>query len=289
MKKAFIRYFIVFLFIYSAAFRCRGTTVTLSSSPVGRSLADSSGQVMPDGNLVQIGSFPDGFDFGAVASIDDVTSGLILFHNAATDSAFDTYPGKLLGTYTVADFNAARVFNNRPIYVVVFNGPNTGTATEAIIFTSSDDSYIFPEHVIGIETATVSINVEPIDVKLGSLDGNLLKTAPLQASPALAYFPHSTGVGGSLLWVNGLGWVDVSFFPWAYHYSHGWLYCAGPGGDAWWFYDMPIGWIWISEAFYPWIYQSGYGWLYFATGSVFPEQWFMDYQLIPGDWIKIEG
>ncbi len=97
---------------------------------------------------------------------------------------------------------------------------------------------------------------------------------PAPAHPVLAYFPGASALAGG--WFRS-GWFGVfhgGAFPWIWHNRHGWLYCAGAGGNSLWLYDSALDWLWTSPAAYPFLWRASSGeWLWFYTGSKNP-RWF---------------
>lgn len=148
----------------------RATSVTLSGSPTGRDAVDSSLTALENGDLVLIGTFLNPLALGA-APVADLQSGAgwTPFGNALSIAAVFGHPGKLVGTSTDAT-TTADFFNDRQIYLWVFNAPTIEQSTEWGIFTAAGASppWIFPTNGGGIgDLLTISVDAP----KLVAVDG----------------------------------------------------------------------------------------------------------------------
>jgi hypothetical protein len=81
-------------------------------------------------------------------------------------------------------------------------------------------------------------------------------------------------------------WFDYfndQFYPWVYHYDHGWLYCNAVSESNIWLWNPGLGWIWTSSNSYPNLYEENRGWIFYARGSTDP-RWFFD--RAPEEWVS---
>ncbi|HNX04932.1 MAG TPA: MBG domain-containing protein [Opitutales bacterium] len=71
-----------------------------------------------------------------------------------------------------------------------------------------------------------------------------------------------TPLASSTDWANNLcesswfGWYDATYFPWIWHFNHGWIWCdMGDESTGLYFFDPSLGtWEWTNMDFYPWVY-----------------------------------
>lgn len=103
------------------------------------------------------------------------------------------------------------------------------------------------------------------------------------ASGFFATFPKAAPQGNAY-YASWLGFLQPDYYPWIYHYGHGWLYPAGVGANGGWFYSMGLGWFHTSPNDPLMIYSVDYGWLYYTADSMDPRVF---YSYETGDWINL--
>ncbi len=228
--RAMTKFAALWLVLFLAA-SLTATVVNPSSSPAGRALRDSQEDILPDGSLVMIGSFPDGYDFGAAASIDDLFSAFSLFGETATSSVFGQ-GGKITGTVTFEDTD--QEFTGKLIYFIVFDQPSAAAASELIVFTADeDDDYVFPMHTgIGTDTTSPSINSAQVNAPIGSVTADFLTLVALETpvyTVTAAVNPEGSGT------VEGIGsYQEGSVIQLTAASSTGWCFVEWNG-------DVPPG------------------------------------------------
>lgn len=70
-----------------------------------------------------------------------------------------------------------------------------------------------------------------------------------------AYFPTATQPIPGLHEVAGLGLFTADYWPWIYHFEHGFLYCGGAGGEHLFLYDLELGWLFTRHDIQPYFYS----------------------------------
>lgn len=87
-------------------------------------------------------------------------------------------------------------------------------------------------------------------------------------------------------WI-GSGWFNAGNFPWIVHLQHGWWWCGNATSEAYWVYDMEMGWLYLdpdfpnfyfSQNLAVWLYHSPESGLY-ANGRYF-------YDFVSKEWIN---
>ncbi len=75
-------------------------------------------------------------------------------------------------------------------------------------------------------------------------------------------------------------WFYDPFFPWIYHYDHGWLYCTGDDQAGFWVWSLDFGWVYLSYHIYqyndparrymwaPEFGPNGYLYYWYADGAL---------------------
>jgi len=90
--------------------------------------------------------------------------------------------------------------------------------------------------------------------------------------------------------LHSTGWLNDTYYPWLWHFDHGWLWLSEAGSDAhgWWVWDLALGWVYSGIGNdpdgYPYIYNNG-RWLFYEAGSTHPRR-FYDYRAT--DWIMVD-
>lgn len=103
------------------------------------------------------------------------------------------------------------------------------------------------------------------------------------ASGFFAAFPAAAPLGNQY-YGSWLGFVQPEYYPWLYHYGHGWLYPAGISENGGWFYDDGLGWFHTGPVDPLLIYTIELGWLYYSAESMAPR---LFYSYDSGDWISL--
>lgn len=101
----------------------------------------------------------------------------------------------------------------------------------------------------------------------------------LPASP----FEGAVDLGGGNRYLEWFDYFNDQFYPWVYHFDHGWLYSGDENPSSLWLWSPGLGWLWTSKESYPNIYEQNRGWIYYARGSVNP-RWFFD--RAPEEWVS---
>gem|GEM_PF-2517846 len=125
----------------AAVAEARGSLVTLSSNSNGPAVFDSTNTLkVPNGSLVRVGT---------ILNPADPAGSFVEFGTAAVRNAgFGTSarPGKITGSVTASGPESTHdAFNNRTIYLWVYNTPSQADATEQGIFGTS---VVFPANDI---------------------------------------------------------------------------------------------------------------------------------------------
>ncbi len=162
------------------------TSVTLSSSPMGRNVVDETLVALNDGDLVWIGTFsdPSAIDDSPVVDLS-AAAGWTQFGSSLRIGSIFGNPGKLLGTVTDTT-SAANFFNGKPIYLWIFNAPTASEATGWGVFTAGGalPEWVFPVNNGGIgDLLTLSADAPSLTAVngLGVVSGNHLQL--VQAVP----------------------------------------------------------------------------------------------------------
>ena len=96
-------------------------------------------------------------------------------------------------------------------------------------------------------------------------------------------FAGSVDLGGGNRYLSWFDYFNDQFYPWVYHFEHGWLYCASENASSLWLWNPGIGWVWTGRESYPNLYEQNRGWIYYARGSANP-RWFFD--RTPEEWVS---
>src|SRR6186997_101869 len=117
----------------AAAARIQASSVTLSSNPTGPAVFDSTNTFkVPNGSLVRV---------GMILNTTDPAGSFVEFGTGVVRSAgigATAMPGKITGSVTPSGAESTHgVFNNRTIYLWVYNTPAQAGATEQGIFGTS--------------------------------------------------------------------------------------------------------------------------------------------------------
>lgn len=114
-------------------------TVVFGTGTESSWFTDSTGMALADGSLVQVGTFTGGFE----------AANFTLFAEVAT-STWPVFPP--IGTQTgrvaggeISNSENDSLFNNKQIYLMVFNAPTANEATQYGIFTSSLDGWKYSD------------------------------------------------------------------------------------------------------------------------------------------------
>ncbi len=74
------------------------------------------------------------------------------------------------------------------------------------------------------------------------------------------------------------GYFYNRYYPWLYHWAHGWWYLADGESDWVWVYDMAANlWMGSSTQIYPLLWCDEEGWLYYSHGTG-EGRWFYSYE-----------
>ena len=73
------------------------------------------------------------------------------------------------------------------------------------------------------------------------------------------------------------GDFNVTYYPWIYHFQHGWMYTFDTDPTSIWLYTSDFGFLWTGSSVYPWIWSDQKGtWMYYLKGSSSP-RWFFNW------------
>jgi hypothetical protein len=128
------------------------TSISLSSTPLGRNVVDAALAALADGDLVWIGTFSDPGAIGGAPVVDLANeAGWTQFGSSLQIGSVFGNPGKLIGTDTDTS-SAADFFNGKQVYLWVFNAATAEEATEWGIYTATGASpaWTFPTNGGGI-------------------------------------------------------------------------------------------------------------------------------------------
>lgn len=71
------------------------------------------------------------------------------------------------------------------------------------------------------------------------------------------------------------GWIANKYFPWVWHFEHGWWYVLPVTENSAWLWDLEAGWLYAAES-YPWLYSVDRDcWLWYYAGGP-SGRWFTD-------------
>ena len=132
MKKLFSTTIIVCSIITTV----HAAQVTVSSAFGGRQAVDAASSVLPNGNLVLVGTFatPANITNGTFATVSANAGWSQFSASSLAISSISTNGGKITGSLTD---NVETSFNGKLLYVWIFNASTTGAATQEGIFSSS--------------------------------------------------------------------------------------------------------------------------------------------------------
>ena len=139
----------------AAAVRVQASSVTLSSSPTGPAVFDSTNTFkVANGSLVRVGMILNTAD--PAGSFVEFGTGMVRTAGIGSGAR----PGKITGSVIPSGAESTHgAFNNRPVYLWIYNSPGEAGATEQGIFGTSR---VFPANdLVGFEDSlTITSNTE---------------------------------------------------------------------------------------------------------------------------------
>lgn len=82
------------------------------------------------------------------------------------------------------------------------------------------------------------------------------------------------------------GDFSMRYWPWVYHFDHGWIFGVDGDANQVIYYDTDLGWNYTHPSLYPWIYNYSEGdWKYYYPGSGSP-RWFFSHN--GENWISVD-
>lgn len=93
--------------------------------------------------------------------------------------------------------------------------------------------------------------------------------------PSLEYFGGPVSYPNLWHETEWFGLFNDDFFPFVYHWDHGWLYCSDEGvpTGSMWMWDFSLDWFWTNDQFYPYLYQASTDtWLLYEEGTSDPRR-----------------
>lgn len=199
---------ILSLLAFLAVSSAYATSVSLSSAPLGRSVVESDGSALANGSLVLVGTFSNISALEVLPPIELASAaGWTQFGNALAIGSVFGNPGKLIGT-TSDLTDVADAFNNKPIYLWVFNGPTIESSTEYGVFRADSGvpTWNFPVNNGGIgDLITISADDGALAASggLGSVNGSHLQLVAISSVPEPATF-GLLALGGAFLHLRRL-------------------------------------------------------------------------------------
>lgn len=93
---------------------------------------------------------------------------------------------------------------------------------------------------------------------------------------ALLAFPSAVALPDDWVWLSWMGYLNMKWYPWAWHRELGFLYCLGDSTSGLWMYTWDLrGWLWTTRAFYPSMYSArDRSWIWYKRGSRNPRAFY---------------
>lgn len=175
------------------------------------SFIDPAGMILSDGDLVRVGTFDNEAALAAGLPIStlEATAGWHSFGELEISSPFG-YAGKIYGE--IGNNTAvANTFNNKPLYIWIFNAATSADATSQGIFRAlaAVDAWTFPANQYGVGDS-ITLNIDDLTLQAIEQIGNVdteqsqAKLVPIDIVPE----PSTMALAGvSLLAMGGYRWL----------------------------------------------------------------------------------
>lgn len=112
-----------------------------------------------------------------------------------------------------------------------------------------------------------------------AVQGDNFSVVLTDQDPLEAFFADTRVVEDGWHVSDWFGWMqENNCWPWVYHGTHGWIFCASSTAETNWIYDRQFGWLLTGPRLHPLFYcHNTRNWLYHQPGSLAPNRWFYDY------------
>jgi hypothetical protein len=113
--------------------------VTIEYSAAGDNIRNPDGSLAPVGEAVLLGTFPTGFDFSANQTFSSLSAAFTQFDSTTIGNG-----GFLAGQFDKSVVLNNPAFNNKQLYIWVFNNATPSSATAWAIVTNTASTWVVP-------------------------------------------------------------------------------------------------------------------------------------------------